>query len=155
MFSVAAYKTIDQSISLICLVFQYFWVVLMAQLSLGCHSIWIGLSLRSGQKSRVFFFLQHPTSLKLEVMNNVLTQFCMNYSFSDCKVFTEHFPRSVLEHPGGFGQTWVTLFRQWFSDFLFVFFSWTSFLFSVFLVVFFFFCVSVLHLEWSWHDVYS
>lgn len=127
-FFVAAYKTIDQSISLICLVFQYFWVVLMAQLSLGCHSIWIGLSLRSGQKTRIFFFFQHPTSLKLEVMNNVLTQF-------------------VLEHPGGFGQTWDTFFRQWFSDFLFFVFSWTSFLFSVFLVVFFFFCVSVLHLE--------
>lgn len=117
MFSVAAYKTIDQSISQICLVFQYFWVVLMAQLSLGCHSIWIGLSLRSGQKTRIFLFLQHPTSLKLEVINNVLTQFWMNSSFSECKVFTEHFPRSVLEHPGGFGQTWdINFFRQqWFA----------------------------------------
>ncbi len=111
----------------------------MAQLSLGCHSILNWLKFKVRTETRIFLFFQHPTSLKLEVINNVLTQFWMNSSFSECKVFTEHFREVFWNIQVVFGQTWDIIFfrQQWFSACcLFK----TSFLFSVLLVEFFFCC---------------
>ncbi len=79
---------------------------------LSQHLNWLKFKVRA--ENPVFSsFLQHPTSLKLEVMNNVLTQFCMNSSFGDCKVFPEHFPRSVPFRSGTSRWLWVNM-RQFF-----------------------------------------